>query len=234
VPQQVSDLGALTDLDARWNALYTSDLTVQAFLDAKQPGWSDTQTVPPTDLATPSVGDHTVWLEWSLIPYTADSGGYRLFHQQLPSGSFVMAGCTQSKAETRFPITGLQPGTSYDLAIDTITYPHEYNPSTVISDPSSTIVATTSSAGCPIPEVVTDSLYSPALLTVATTHDAYEWSTGETSAAITVSPIVDTWYWVATTGPGSCNEAATILIRARLFADGFESGDMSGWSTTVP
>ena len=44
----------------------------------------------------------------------------------------------------------------------------------------------------------------------------------------------DNWYWVKTTGPGSCEEAAVVLVPGSvLFLDGFESGNPWGWSWVV-
>ena len=72
----------------------------------------------------------------------------------------------------------------------------------------------------------------PYTLTVTSDHDSYEWVTGEQTASILVHPHWATWYWVKTTGPGGCEEAAVVMAPV-LFADNFESGNLDYWSDIV-
>ena len=72
-------------------------------------------------------------------------------------------------------------------------------------------------------------------------YDSYLWSTGETTPSIDISssidirPVVEQWYWATVTSAGPCEETAAYLVDlAKVFADGFETGDTSVWSTWVP
>ncbi len=50
---------------------------------------------------------------------------------------------------------------------------------------------------------------------IATGGTSYQWSTGETSASITVIPLVDTWYYLDLTTPAGCQRSDSILITVR-------------------
>jgi hypothetical protein len=238
IPSALLDLTGLIDgqIDIRWNGLYSNDPALVAFLDSKQIGgdWQSTQTIAPTGLAVSAVGDHTLWLEWSPIAYTADPGGYQAFGMPVPDGAWTFMGQTRTKSATRFPVTGLQPQMPYDLRVATVTRPHPDNLFSVLSEPGPAVMTTTSDVGCQVPVIEASSLCAPATLSVTSSHTSVEWSTGETTTSILVDPTGDTWYWVATAGPGSCEEAAVVLVRACLFGDGFETGDHSAWSASSP
>jgi hypothetical protein len=89
-------------------------------------------------------------------------------------------------------------------------------------------MATTSDTGCAAP-VVTLSATFPYTLT-ASSHDTWEWSTGETTQSIEVRPHWAQWYWVKTTDVGGCEEAAVVFAQeGLLFTDDFGSGDFSFW-----
>jgi hypothetical protein len=220
-------------LDLRWNALYSNDPGLAAFLSSKQSGgdWQSTQTVAPDGVTVTSVGDHTAWLEWTPIVYTANGGGYQVHSAEVP-GALIAGGWTDGKTVTTFPVTDLHPGQSYDLIVGGLTDPHSNNQSTVVSEPGSPVMATTSDLGCELPQVSVSST-CPTVLTVVSSHDSYEWLTGETTTSISVRPATDTWYWVRAFGPGSCDEAVLVFVEGCLFVDGFESGDTSAWSSVV-
>ena len=234
IPPELGNLTGLwpNSLGLGYNALWTDDATLRAFLDLKDPDWAETQTIAPEGLTVTSVADRTVWLEWTPITYTDDSGGYEVFFKE-ETGETVSGGYTLNKTASIFPVTGLQPGQTFDFAVATFTRPHSYNQNTVVSDQSGPVTATTSDTGCATPIVTVSGDPVPYTLTVTSTHDSYEWSTGETTTSITVTPLWASWYWVKTTGPGSCEEAA-VAFAPVLFNDGFESGDTSAWSSKVP
>ncbi len=140
------ELGKLTRLldnqsDLRWNALFTSDPSLRAFLDLKQVGhdWEGTQTLAPADL---EAGDSTldsVSLSWSPISYTGDVGGYRIWYATQPGGPYILGGTTADKKVSGFTIGNLSPGTTYYLALDTVTEPHSNNPNAVASERSAEV-----------------------------------------------------------------------------------------------
>jgi Leucine-rich repeat (LRR) protein len=135
--------------DLRWNALYTSDAALRAFLDAKQEGgdWESTQTVAPAGLAAGSATVGSVPLSWSPIPYTGDTGGYRIWYGTRQGGPYSLGGTTADKAVSAATVSGLSPGTTYHFALDTVTEPHASNQNTVVSERSVEVSATTAPGG---------------------------------------------------------------------------------------
>ncbi len=239
-----SELGNLINLspyntDIGFNALWTIDPTLKTFLDWKFPDWDETQTIAPEGLTIASVADHTVWLEWTPIMYTDDAGGYEVFSEPVVMRAPTSGGFTATKSDTTFPVTGLQPGQSYDFTVSTFTNPHysgwyNSNQNKVVSELTSPEMATTSDLGCSEPVVETGGGV-PGTLTVTSSHDTYLWSTGETTASIMANPSMATYYWVRAFGPGSCDEATVVYVDPLpIFHNGFESGDTSSWSSHVP
>jgi hypothetical protein len=121
------------------------------------------------------------------------------------------------------------------LAVVTYTDPHSNNLNLVNSDFSPEVMATTASVGCAQP-VIEIAWGDPTTLSVPGSYDSHLWSTGETTSTIGITPLFEQWYWVTVTSAGSCEETAATLVdpTSLIFADGFERGDTSAWSSTVP
>jgi hypothetical protein len=235
IPTDLMDLTALVPmagLHIEFNALYANDGALITFLDMVHfilwP-WQDVQTIAPENLTVGTVGDHTVWLTW-------DPGGYEVFSSPSGSGIWTSRGWTDSKATTSFPVTGLNPLTTYDLAVVTYTDPHADTFNLVKSDFSIEVVQTTTGTGCTQP-VIETSGYGPFTLSLTDSFVSYLWSTGEITATIDVDPSSEQWYWVTVTSAGPCAETAAASVApytALIFADGFESGGTTEWSSSVP
>jgi len=223
--------------DLRWNALHSDSATLIAFLNDKQEGgdWQSTQTIAPVNLTVDRLGDHTVWLSWSAVSYQIDPGGYEVFSAPTGTGVWTSSGWTEPKTDISFPVTGLNPGTIYDLAVLTYTAPHVSNINLVHSDFSLQVMATIASGGCAQPFIV-QAGDDPIALSVLGSWDSYLWSTGETDPSIVVDPQLWKWYWVTVSSTGPCEETASTWVgpETSVFADGFESGDTSEWSSKVP
>jgi len=239
IPAKLETLLTLEDgeSDLRWNALHSNIVSLVKFLNNKQNGgdWQSTQTIAPANLTVDSLGDHTVWLSWDAVTYQSDPGGYEVFSTPTGSGVWTSVGWTEAKTDTTFPITGLDPGTTYDLAVVSYTDPHVRNLNLLISDLSPQVMVTTASTGCAQP-IIEMAGVDPITLSVLGSYDGHLWSTGEVTSSIVVSPYFKRWYLVTVTSAGPCEETAAILIdpSAPIFADGFESGDTSEWSSKVP
>jgi len=246
IPTELMGLSTLLLLHLSYNALYSDNTSLVAFLDTKHGGivWQMTQTVAPESLNVSlgpgpgrnPVGDHTIWLNWMPIDYQMDPGGYEVFSSPTGSGVWTSGGWIGSKGAFLFPVTSLDPATTYDLAVISYTNPHLFNQNLVVSDISTLVMATTASTGCGQP-IITATGIGPFTLSLSESYDSYAWNTGETTPSIIVDPSSEQWYAVAVTSTGPCDEAAAISvtpIEPLVFSDGFESGDTSEWSTTVP
>ena len=242
IPSELMGLSTLTFLDLWYNALHSENPTLISFLNSTPPGsgWQMTQTIAPTGLAVLSdaffsVGDHTIWLNWIPIDYQMDPGGYEVFSSPTGFGFWTSGGWNENKVAFIFPVTGLAPGTTYDLAVASYTDPHAFNQNLLISGLSTPITPTTASTGCGQP-VIEKSGTGPFTLTLTESYNDYQWNTGETTASINVDPLSEQWIWVRVLS-GPCNEAAVISVAPivpLVFSDGFESGDTTEWSSSVP
>jgi len=238
IPPELENLSTVADnwgFTIHYNALHTDDASLIAFLNSKCDGWQTWQTIAPENLTIGDLSDHTVWLSWDAVSYQSDPGGYEVFSAPTGSGVWTSGGWTESKTDTAYPVTWLDPATSYDFAVVTYTDPHFMNENLVTSDFSPEEMATTASTGCgqPIIEVAWG---DPITLSVSGSYDSYLWSTGETTSTIDVTPPSDQWYWVTVTSAGPCGETGAVWVdpTAPVFLDGFESGDTTVWSSTAP
>ncbi len=142
----VPDITRLTSLedgglDIGCNGLYSDETTVKDFLDAKDPDWSETQTVAPTDVAGETTGAGTARLTWTPIVYTGDSGGYEIY--RVDGSDYILAATTPDKKTDFCLISGLTAETTYAFVVRTRTEPHGNNINTVISGYSDQISVTT-------------------------------------------------------------------------------------------
>jgi len=238
IPPELENLPLTLEsgLDLRWNAVHSDDAALISYLNDRQIGgdWQSTQTIAPENVAVDAIGDHTVWLSWDAVSYQDDPGGYEVFSSPSGAGVWTSGGWTASKLDIIFPVTGLDPATSYDFSVATYTDPHINNFNLVTSDLSPEATATTADVGCaqPIIEISIDDVIT---LTVVGDWDTYLWSTGETTPSIVIDAPSDQWYWVTVTGAGPCEETgATLAPGTVVFEDGFESADTSAWSSTTP
>ena len=222
-----------------------SDPALNAFLDDKQAGgnWQIFQTLAPVNVSVSvpwwlpvatTVGDHTVWLSWEEDHYGSGTGGFDVFVSPVGAGAWVLAGSTMSKGFDYFPVTGLDPDTSYDFSVRTFSDPFWGNKNTVQSETSEVVMTTTATVGCQAPSIET-TWGDPITLSLSENYDSYYWMLGEETSSTEVSPSEATWYWVSVTSPGGCEEAAAALVdpAALVFLDGFESGDTASWSSSI-
>jgi len=241
IPAEITNLTELKDgsgLSSRWNAVYTDDSSVDAFVAQKHNFWGDwhvTQTVAPAVLEITAIRDASAWLSWNVIDGQTEPGGYEVFYAPVGTEDWVSAGWTWNKNEDNFPVTGLEPGTTYDFAVMEFTLAHENNPNAIDSDLSAPTTGTTASLACSPPVITVDTNGLPFTLSVSGDYSTYRWSTGEETATIEVNPASAGWFWVTVTGAGSCEEAASVLVDPSavsdvIFSDGFESGNISEWS----
>ena len=149
LPDTLDNMTSLFDgsSDLRWNALYTADDTLRAFLNTKQNGgdWESTQTIAPAGLAPGVVTETTAVLSWTPISYSGDEGRYEIEYATVSGGPYTLSGVTDSKSEESFVVTGLESGTPYFFQVRTVTEPHADNQNEVASE--YTVEVTTTTAG---------------------------------------------------------------------------------------
>jgi len=123
-PPELASLVDLFVLDVGYNALVASDSAAASFLDAKDPDWWQTQTVPPADLAVTAVSSSTVELSWTPIPYTADGGYYEVVVALGDWNPYTVHGTSADKLAGGYLADGLAPGEDYYFAVHTHTPAH--------------------------------------------------------------------------------------------------------------
>jgi len=190
-------------------------------------------------------------------------GGYEVFYSSSgPDGPFYPGGRISgwegdSRHEVHMPVTGLAGATptSYWFKVGTYTNPHPENPkNTVSSDLEVAVVSdpeVITGTGCTAPVISIVWNGPVATLSVPDIYDSYEWGSvtppsglGSDYTIDVVNPGAPQDFWVTVefeiVNPDPppadlpCKEAALIHVDPGLFADGFESGDTSLWSTSVP
>jgi PKD repeat protein len=129
-----------------YNALYTDDNTLRLFLNKKDPGWDTTQTTAPSDVSAEVLTDSSIKVTWTPIPYTSDRGGYRVYYGKTAGGPYTLYKSTADKTVSSMTVSGLEPGTTYYIVVQTRTEPHQYNENALESDYSQEVSAATTSA----------------------------------------------------------------------------------------
>jgi uncharacterized delta-60 repeat protein len=152
--------------DIGYNALQTADPGLIAFLDSKDPDWALTQTIAPNGVAATPFDHTTIDLSWDVIPYSSDSGGYRVAVATTPGGPYSFFQQTADKTCDSLPVSGLTPETTYYFVVSTRTEAHDDNQNEVDSENSLEVSAVT-------PAV-------PIMITVTSPNGGETWAAGST------------------------------------------------------
>jgi hypothetical protein len=116
-----------------FNMLYTDDEAVREYLDTRDRGWRNTQTVPPTGLSAVPSDNNSVKVSWTPIGYKSGTGGYLVYYSTSGVGPWTPAGGTDSKYAEYFQVTGLEKGIIYYFTVRTFTDAHDDNPNPLTS-----------------------------------------------------------------------------------------------------
>ena len=160
IPFEITYLTFLSTIDISYNALWTDEPVLQAFLYSKDPDWDLTQTTAPADVVAGSETASSFVVSWTPILYTGDDGWYQItapnevFSDDFETGDTTMWGAggspsppnvfmTVDKTENSILVDGLQPNTEYQFVARTVTEPHLYNQNQVVSEESAVVLVTT-------------------------------------------------------------------------------------------
>ena len=212
IPASLANLTALNPAgtDFGYNALYTADSALIAFLNSKDPDWASTQTIAPTGITATALDNAVILVSWLPVTYTADEGYSIVSISQTLGGPYTFAGQTADKATTAVNVTGLTPGQRYYFVVQTHTNAHANNPNAVESAYSAEatavawlqisvqITGTVTVGGLPLPGVVMTGLTgSPVTNTegVYTGTEAVDWSGTVTPvlAGYTFAPVSNSY-----------------------------------------
>lgn len=224
-----------------YNMFYTSDPALRAFLALKDPDWEETQTVPPTGLATQSLSPVSARLSWTPILYTADAGAYHVYGRTNPGGVLALLGSTADKAADHLDLAGLTPSTTYYLRIQTRTEAHGEQQNVLMSPQS--VEVTVSTPDCFAPGITQPPLSRFILagqgvtLSVSTSGTAprsYQWyrgNTGDTTHPVggdsntyATGPLAETTrFWVRVTNV--CGRADSAAADVTVYDASFDVND---------
>ncbi|HUP59547.1 MAG TPA: fibronectin type III domain-containing protein [Thermoanaerobaculia bacterium] len=140
IPAEITKLTTLLNAssDFSYNALFTSDQTVRAFVNSKQysNNFEETQTVTPLNVRVTETTDRSATLAWTPITYAYDAGGYQIAVHTSPSGAPVAYATTRSKEIDSITVRNLNPQTTYFFTVSAVTHPHDPQKNLLVSDPS--------------------------------------------------------------------------------------------------
>lgn len=157
IPVEITQLVALDDgfLGFQYNMLAASNAALRDFLSRKKSlDWEQTQTITPRNPKLTQITDRGATLEWDLIPYNYDGGGYQVV---ATAGSSSAVATTGSKDENSIVVRGLNAATAYQFTVSTVTHPHDFQQNLLVSDASAAISGTTGArVNAPAEIVVTE------------------------------------------------------------------------------
>ena len=187
VPASLPNLSKLGWGSISYNALLCTDPTARAWLDSKFHYWQQTQTVPPSDVGAYNPGTGTAVVIWTPIAFRDYEGYYEVGYGTTSGGPYTFdpANRTADKTASSLNVTGLVPGQHVYFVVRTVTLPHEYNQSMLVSVDSAEAAPISNPLGLP------DSEYD-ALVALYNATDGPNW-TNNTNWLTGNTP----WYGVA-------------------------------------
>ena len=157
IPAAIAGMAALEDAgsDFSFNMLVAADAATLAFVNRKQydGDFEASQTVTPSNVRVAQQTDRSVTIEWDLIRYTNDPGGYQVT-ATTEAGALVTVATTRSKHVDSITVRGLDASTAYRFTVSAVTHPHDFQKNLLVSEPSGAVAATTSARVVAPPDVV--------------------------------------------------------------------------------
>ncbi len=149
----LTNLRTVWETDLGYNMIYSTNSAVIDFLDVKDFDWDISQTIPPSDVQITMVGQSSLKLSWTPIPYLGHGGYYEISYSTIKGGPYTLHGQTQDKSVSEYIVDGLSPDTTYYFVVRTFTPAHgaadmpahEPQQNDLLSDPSGEVSVKTSS-----------------------------------------------------------------------------------------
>jgi Leucine-rich repeat (LRR) protein len=142
IPEEFLSLTSLKNdaCEFRWNALWTKNASLKAFIDSKQKGdWLDSQTLAPTSLHAEKESETSVVLSWKPAASHTSQGSYEIYYAHQASGLFQLFVTVNNLQTQRFTLNNIETGVPYYFKMKTISLPHVNNDNRVDSTFSETI-----------------------------------------------------------------------------------------------
>ena len=198
IPSRLCNPPALAgNLGLGYNALTSGP----ACIDADDPSWAQTQTVPPTGLiATPESGP-AAQLSWTPILYTAHDGYYEVFYATTPGGPLTYHGATANKLATGYLAGSLSPGTTYTFKVRTFTPAH--------GDQQNALTSIWSEESAPVVVPSGDTPTPTATRTATSTSTATRTATATMTSTATRTPTATATPTATQIGPATWTPTAT-------------------------
>jgi Leucine-rich repeat (LRR) protein len=128
-----------------YNRLYTNEDSLQQFLNRMDLSWKRTQTIAPVNVRAVPASSTSVTVSWKPILFKSGAGSYLVYYSDSPGGEWRLGGTTGGKSASSFVVEKLRDGRTYYFVVQTRTYPHPGNTSTLTSEYSVETSATTPS-----------------------------------------------------------------------------------------
>jgi Leucine-rich repeat (LRR) protein len=143
VPTSLTGLTGLgnTATAIGFNALYTTDDTLRAFLNAKDPDWTATQTVAPASVTATALDNAVIMVSWIPIEFAGYAGTYKVYMSQTSGSGYSLIGQTADKSVAALNVTSLAPGQTYYFVVRAQTAVNALNPNIVESKDSNEATA---------------------------------------------------------------------------------------------
>jgi len=136
IPEEFLSMTALQDdaCEFRWNALWTNNTSLQAFIDSKQNGdWLQTQTLAPISLYAEKASENSIVLSWEPQTLSSNEGSYEIYYAHQISGTFHLFVTVNGLQTQTFTLNNIESGVSYYFKMKTIVLPHNNNDNRVDS-----------------------------------------------------------------------------------------------------
>ncbi len=143
IPSEITRMTGLVDhsSDFAYNALYSNDPAVRAFVNLKH-GDGDfeaTQTVMPANFRLVETTDRSATFSLTPIRWYYYGGGYQVVASKTPGGPAAAVATTISKSENTVTVRNLEPDTTYYFTVATVSHPVSQQENLVISERSAAV-----------------------------------------------------------------------------------------------